>query len=192
MPDEPEAIGLLALLLLTDARRAARLDDAGDLVPLEEQDRTRWDAERDRGRRRTARRRAPTRPTGSVPSAGRDRRVPRRVRATRRATDWVEIAALYSELVRMVPSPVVELNRAVAIGMADGPEAGLRLVDALDATGALSGYHLLPATRADLLRRLDRRAEAAAAVSRPHSRSRRTKPNAATSNAGALALAVPG
>ncbi len=77
------------------------------------------------------------------------------------ATDWVEIAALYNELARMVPTPVVELNRAVAIGMADGPEAGLRLVDALAASGALSGYHLLSATRADLLRRLDRRDDAA-------------------------------
>jgi RNA polymerase sigma-70 factor (ECF subfamily) len=79
------------------------------------------------------------------------------------ATDWVEIAALYKELVRMVPTPVIELNRAVAVGMADGPEAGLRLVDALERSGALTGYHLLPATRADLLRRLDRRVEAAVA-----------------------------
>jgi RNA polymerase sigma-70 factor (ECF subfamily) len=76
-------------------------------------------------------------------------------------TDWVEIAALYGELVRMVPSPVVELNRAVAVAMADGPEAGLRVVEALDASGSLDGYHLLPATRADLLRRLGRSADAA-------------------------------
>ena len=78
-------------------------------------------------------------------------------------TDWPQIAALYGELARWTPSPVVELNRAVAVGMADGPAAGLALVDALAATGALAGYHLLPATRADLLRRLDRPAEAAAA-----------------------------
>jgi RNA polymerase sigma-70 factor (ECF subfamily) len=78
-------------------------------------------------------------------------------------TDWPQIAALYGELTRWTPSPVVELNRAVAVGMADGPAAGLALVDALAATGALAGYHLLPATRADLLRRLDRPAEAAAA-----------------------------
>ena len=79
-------------------------------------------------------------------------------------TDWAQIAALYRELVRRVPSPVVELNRAVAVAMAEGPEAGLALVDALDASGALAGYRLLPATRADLLRRLDRRPEAADCV----------------------------
>ena len=78
-------------------------------------------------------------------------------------TDWVEIATLYGALARMVPSPVVELNRAVAVAMADGPDAGLRIVDTLAASGALDGYHLLPATRADLLRRLDRNAEAALA-----------------------------
>ena len=85
------------------------------------------------------------------------------VAETAAATDWVEIAALYGELVRMVPSAVVELNRAVAVAMADGPEVGLRLVEGLEASGALPGYHLLPATRADLLRRLERPAEAAAA-----------------------------
>ena len=78
-------------------------------------------------------------------------------------TDWLEIAGLYRELARMVPSPVVELNRAVAIAMADGPAAGLALVDAIAATGALDGYYLLPATRADLLRRLQRSDDAAAA-----------------------------
>jgi RNA polymerase sigma-70 factor (ECF subfamily) len=162
MPDEPEVSGLLALLLLTDARRAARLDEAGDLVPLEEQDRTRWDAD--------------AIATGLALLDGALRRGqpgPYQVQAAiaachagaldARETDWVEIAALYRELVRMVPSPVVELNRAVAIGMADGPDAGLRLVDALDASGVLAGYHLLPATRADLLRRLDRHVDAAMA-----------------------------
>jgi RNA polymerase sigma-70 factor, ECF subfamily len=162
MPDEPEAMGLLALLLLTDARRAARLDDAGDLVSLEEQDRGRWDAEaiaEGLERLDAALRRA--------------RPGPYQVQAAIAAchasahdastTDWLEIAALYNELLRMMPTPVVALNRAVAVGMADGPDAGLRLVDALVESGALSGYHLLPATRADLLRRLDRRAEAAAA-----------------------------
>ena len=79
------------------------------------------------------------------------------------ATDWGQIAGLYRELARMVPSAVVELNRAVAVAMADGPEAGLRLVEALESSGALPGYHLLPATRADLLRRLERPVEAAAA-----------------------------
>jgi RNA polymerase sigma-70 factor, ECF subfamily len=160
MPDEPEALGLLALMLLHDARRAGRVDDAGDLVPLEDQDRTRWD-----------------RPAISEGLALLDAALrrhqpgPYQVQAAiaachasasdAAATDWVEIAALYGELVRMVPSPVVELNRAVAIAMADGPEAGLRVVDALEASGALPAYHLLPATRADLLRRLGRSADAA-------------------------------
>jgi RNA polymerase sigma-70 factor (ECF subfamily) len=162
MPDEPEALGLLALLLLTDARRRARLDATGDLVPLEEQDRSQWDADAieeglallDAALRRTQPgpyqvQAAIAACHASAPEAS--------------ATDWVEIATLYNVLVRMVPTPVVELNRAVAIGMADGPEAGLRLVDALVGSGALVGYHLLPATRADFLRRLDRRDEAAAA-----------------------------
>ncbi|MGI5155916.1 RNA polymerase sigma factor [Microbispora sp. CA-102843] len=160
MPDEPEAAGLLALMLLHHARRAARLDEAGDLVVLEDQDRGRWDA-------------------GQI-SEGvalldgtlrRGRPGPYQVQAAIAAchataarpqdTDWVQIAVLYARLVRLVPSPVVELNRAVAVGMADGPAAGLALVDALRETGALAGYHLLPAARADLLRRLGRTAEAA-------------------------------
>jgi RNA polymerase sigma-70 factor (ECF subfamily) len=162
MPDEPEALGLLALLLLHDARRAGRVDEAGDLLTLEEQDRSRWEADLiDEG--------------GQILEAAlrRGRPGPYQVQAAiaachatasdAAATDWVEIAALYGELARMVPSPVVELNRAVAVAMADGPDAGLTLVDAIEATGALSGYHLLPATRADLLRRLGRRTEAAAA-----------------------------
>jgi RNA polymerase sigma-70 factor (ECF subfamily) len=162
MPDEPEAIGLLALLLLTDARRAARLDDKGDLVPLEEQDRTRWDADaiaEGLERLDAALRRGQPGPYQVQAAIAACHAAAHEASAT----DWVEIAALYNELVRMVPTPVVELNRAVAVGMADGPEAGLRLVDGLERSGALTGYHLLPATRADLLRRLDRRVEAAVA-----------------------------
>jgi RNA polymerase sigma-70 factor (ECF subfamily) len=162
MPDEPEALGLLALLLLHDARRTARVDEAGDLLTLEEQDRTHWEAglidEGSRILEAALRRRRPG--PYQVQAAIAACHATASEAAT---TDWVEIAALYGELARMVPSPVVELNRAVAIAMADGPEAGLSLVDAIEATGALSGYHLLPATRADLLRRLGRRAEAAAA-----------------------------
>jgi RNA polymerase sigma-70 factor, ECF subfamily len=162
MPDEPEALGLLALMLLHDARRAGRVDEAGDLVPLEEQDRRHWDravineglALLDAALRR--RQPGPYQVQAAIAACHANAR-----EAT--ATDWVEIAGLYGELVRMVPSPVVELNRAVAVAMADGPEAGLRVVDALDASGSLPGYHLLPATRADLLRRLGRSDDAAAA-----------------------------
>jgi RNA polymerase sigma-70 factor (ECF subfamily) len=162
MPDEPEALGLLALLLLHDARRAARVDVAGDLVPLDEQDRTRWDrpaiveglAVLDAALRRGEPgpyqvQAAIAACHASAPDAA--------------ATDWPQIATLYRELARMVPSPVVALNRAVAVAMADGPLAGLNLVGAVEESGALRGYHLLPATRADLLRRLDRRGEAAVA-----------------------------
>jgi RNA polymerase sigma-70 factor (ECF subfamily) len=162
MPDEPEALGLLALMLLQDARRAARLDDAGDVVTLEDQDRGRWDpGEIDEG-------------IGLLDAALRyDSAGPYQLQAAIAAchataadaadTDWARIARLYGRLAELVPSAVVELNRAVAVAMADGPAAGLELVEALDASGALAGYHLLPATRADLLRRLSRRAEAAAA-----------------------------
>ncbi|MGZ7016972.1 MAG: RNA polymerase sigma factor, partial [Acidimicrobiia bacterium] len=162
MPDEPEALGLLALMLLHDARRGGRVDDHGDLIPLEAQDRTRWDHDAiDEGvdRLDAALRReqpGPYQVQAAIAAC--------HATATRAdETDWVEIAALYGELARMVPSPVVELNRAVAVAMADGPEAGLRLVDELDESRALAGYHLLYATRADLLRRLDRGAEAAEA-----------------------------
>jgi RNA polymerase sigma-70 factor, ECF subfamily len=162
MPDEPEALGLLALMLLQDSRRASRVDDAGDLVPLEEQDRATWDTEEiaegvavlDRALRR--REPGPYQVQAAIAACHAAARVPA-------DTDWGEIAALYRELARMTPSPVVELNRAVAVAMADGLEDGLRLVDALGGSGQLDGYYLLPATRADLLRRLGRHAEAAAA-----------------------------
>ena len=161
MPDEPEASGLLALMFFQDARRTTRVDDAGDLVRLADQDRARWD----RGEIEDG-----TRILDAALRRGRPG--PYQVQAAIAAchataanpadTDWPEIAALYGELARLAPSPVVELNRAVAVAMADGPAAGLELVAALDASGALRGYHLLPATRADLLMRLERRAEAAA------------------------------
>ncbi len=162
MPDEPEVTGLLALMLLQQSRRDARVDGAGELVLLEQQDRTQWDQD------------AITEGVALLDAAlRRGEPGPYQVQAAIAAchataldahdTDWVEIAGLYGELARMVPSPVVELNRAVAVAMADGPDAGLRLVDALDASAALSTYYLLPATRADLLRRLDRHDEAAVA-----------------------------
>ena len=162
MPDEPEAVGLLALMLLHDARRAGRVDDEGDLVPLEAQDRTRWDAD------------AIGEGTGLLESALRRRQPgPYQLQAAiaachataahPAATDWAEIAQLYDRLYAVAPTPVVALNRAVAVAMSDGPAAGLALVDALEATGELSRYYLVSATRADLLRRLGRSREAAAA-----------------------------
>ena len=162
MPDEPEALGMLALMLLQDARRSARVDDAGDVVPLEEQDRSLWDRDEiDEGLR-------------VLDDALRhDRAGAYQLQAAIAAchasaaraqdTDWSRIAQLYGRLAQIAPSPVIELNRAVAVAMADGPAAGLALVEALEASGELAGYHLLPAARADFLRRLDRRAEAAVA-----------------------------
>ena len=162
MPDEPEAIGLLALVMLQDSRRDTRVDDAGRLVLLADQDRARWDhAQIAEG-------------VALVESAlRRGRPGPYQLQAaiaalhaeapSAEATDWSQIAQLYRTLARVAPSPVVELNRAVAVAMADGPAAGLVLVDALDEAGELTENHLLHATRADLLRRLGRRAEAASA-----------------------------
>jgi RNA polymerase sigma-70 factor (ECF subfamily) len=162
MPGEPEALGLLALMLLQDSRRDARVDAAGELLTLEEQDRTRWDrAQIDEGRQvleAAAQAGAPGPYQLQAAIAACHASAPRAA-----DTDWRTIARLYGELARLTPSPVVELNRAVAVGMADGPAAGLALVDAIAATGALAGYHLLPATRADLLRRLHRGDEATAA-----------------------------
>ncbi|WP_330186326.1 RNA polymerase sigma factor [Dactylosporangium sp. AC04546] len=162
MPDEPEVHGLLALMLLHEARREGRVDAAGDIVTLEEQDRGRWDrALIDEGvgvLERALRRRRPGR--YQIQAAVAACHATAQVAAE---TDWRQISLLYGELARLTPGPVVELNRAVAVAMADGPAAGLALVDALRAGGELDGYHLLPATRADLLRRLGRSAEAAGA-----------------------------
>jgi len=156
MPSEPEPAGLLALMLLHDARRDTRLSADGVLVTLEDQDRTRWDhAQITEGERvlESALGRG-------VPGPYQIQAAIAACHATARTacdTDWPQIAALYGQLKQ---TPVVALNRAVAIGMADGPAVGLRLVDEL-AAGPLAGYHLLPATRADFLRRLGRSAEAA-------------------------------
>jgi RNA polymerase sigma-70 factor (ECF subfamily) len=161
MPDEPEAAGLLALMLLQDSRRAARVDTAGDLITLEEQDRSRWDAsllaEGVAVLEGALRRRGPGPYQIQAAIAA-----CHATAATAADTDWAQIALLYGELGRFLPTPVVELNRAVAVGMSEGPAAGLELVCALEASGKLAGYHLLAATRADLLRRLGR-PEAAAA-----------------------------
>ena len=165
MPDEPEARGLLALLLLQDARRDARTSADGELVLLEDQDRSRWDrTEIDEGR-------------AVLDSALRMRRAgPYQLQAaiaalhdaaTRAAdTDWRQIAALYGRLAELDASPVVELNRAVAVAMADGPAAGFALLEPLAADERLADYPYLHATRADMLRRLGRAGEAATAYGR--------------------------
>jgi RNA polymerase sigma-70 factor (ECF subfamily) len=164
MPREPEPRGLLALMLLHEARRATRTD-GGVLVTLENQDRSRWD------RALIAEGVATLDEALGMGSVG-----PYQLQAAIAAchatapdatsTDWRRIAALYTELARLAPSPVVDLNRAVAVAMVEGVAAGLRLVTELTASGRLDGYHLLPATHADLLRRAGRTTEARAAYER--------------------------
>jgi RNA polymerase sigma-70 factor (ECF subfamily) len=162
MPDEAEALGLLALMLLHDARRDARMEDDGSLVLLEEQDRARWHRDRiDEGLRMLARASVlgvvgPYQLQAAIAAV--------HCRAARAEdTDWRAIAMLYEQLASLTPSPIVELNRAVAVAMAEGPARGLELVDALE---GLDRYRLLHSTRADLLRRLERPAEAAEAYRR--------------------------
>jgi RNA polymerase sigma-70 factor (ECF subfamily) len=155
VPDDPEALGLLALLVLHHARADARVDPNGDLIPLEEQDRGRWDPAMigeglgllDRALRR--RQPGPYQLQAAIAAQ-------HGLAARAADTDWRQIAALYAELLRLRPSPTYELNRAVAVAMAYGPDAGLALLDRLEGTGALAGYYLLPATRADLERRAGR------------------------------------
>jgi RNA polymerase sigma-70 factor, ECF subfamily len=157
MPDEAEALGLVALMLLQDSRRAARVGSDGEIVLLEDQDRALWDAGRIAegirvlDRAVSLRRPGPYQLQAAIAGAHAEGR------------PWSEIVALYDGLVRLDPSPVVELNRAVAVALAGRIEDGLALVDRLD---GLEGYHLLHAARADLLRRLDRRDEAADAYRR--------------------------
>ena len=162
MPAEPEALGLLALMLLHDARREARTGPGGELVLLEDQDRARWDgAEIAEGqtvldRALRLRRAGPYQVQAAIAAVhdGADRP---------EATDWRQIAALYARLAALAPSPVVELNRAVAIAMAEGFDVGLRRLDALAGDERLAGYPYYHSARADLLRRLGRAAEAVAA-----------------------------
>ncbi|MBW8905239.1 MAG: RNA polymerase sigma factor [Betaproteobacteria bacterium] len=162
---EPEAMGLLALMLLQESRRAARTTAAGDIILLEEQDRARWDRTLIADGGALVQRALATRRFGAyslqaaiaalhaeAPSAA--------------ETDWRQIVALYDLLARLEPSPVVELNRAVALAMRDGPAAGLAQVEAILARGELKDYHLAHAARADLCRRLGRRAEARASYER--------------------------
>jgi len=161
MPDEAEAIGLLALMLLQDSRRDARVDAAGDLVLLEQQDRSLWDAGEIReglSLAAEALRRGAGRYGLQAAIAGEHARA-----GSADETDWPRITELYGRLARIDPSPVVELNRAVAIALAEGPERGLELVDGID---GLERYHLFHSARADLLRRSGRLGEAAAAYGR--------------------------
>jgi len=162
---EPESLGLLALMLLHDSRRSARVDGDGALVTLEDQDRSLWD----RGEIREG--------LALVDQAlGLGRVGPYQLQATiaalhaaapgSAATDWAQIAALYDELARINPSPVVLLNGAVAAGMSEGPGRGLRLIDELGASGVLDRYHFYHAARADMLRRLGSRNAAAEAYRR--------------------------
>lgn len=162
MPDEPEVLGLLALMLLQDSRRAARSGPAGELVLLEDQDRSLWDRGRIEEGRRVLERALSMRMAG-----------PYQLQAAIAAvhaeasepgeTDWPQIAALYGELARAFPSPVVELNRAVAVSLAEGPAEGLELVERIE---GLEDYHLLHSTRGHLLGRLGREEEARAAYAR--------------------------
>jgi RNA polymerase sigma-70 factor (ECF subfamily) len=155
MPDEPEVLGLLALLLLTEARRPARVGPSGELVTLAEQDRTLWNreliAEGHELVRRCLRR--------NRPGPYQIQAAINAVHTDGPATDWRQVLALYDQLLAQTPTPIVALNRAVAVAEVHGPAAALAAVEELD----IPGYHLLPATRADLLVRLDRRDEARAA-----------------------------
>jgi len=162
---EPEAMGLLALMLLQESRRAARTTSTGDLVLLDEQDRSLWNREQIAEglalveRALASRRFGPYTLQAAIAAVHADA-------PSADATDWAEIVGLYDVLLQAVPSPVVELNRAVAVAMRDGPAAGLALVEALLARGELDDYHLAHATQADLCRRLGRTAEARTAYAR--------------------------
>jgi RNA polymerase sigma-70 factor (ECF subfamily) len=165
MPGAGEVAGLLALLLLHDSRRAARVDEGGEMVTLEEQDRSLWDqAQIEEGRALAVE--ALRRAGGGFYSL--QAAIAALHAQARRAaeTDWPQIAALYALLLRLHPSPVVALNHAAAVAMGERLDRGLRLIEQLEATGELAGYHLLPAAKADILRRLGRSGEAALAYER--------------------------
>ena len=162
---EPEVMGLLALMLLQESRRAARTSPAGELVLLADQDRSLWNRDQITEGKALVERASSMPPPGPYTLQAAIAAV--HVQAPDFAsTDWTRIVALYDELVRVAPSPVVELNRAVAVAMRDGPAAGLALVDALLSAGDLSGYHLAHSARAELSRRLGRTADARASYAR--------------------------
>jgi RNA polymerase sigma-70 factor (ECF subfamily) len=173
MPDESEVLGLLALMLLHDSRRDTRVAGDGRLLLLSEQDRSTWDRDQidegielvERALRRSAGQPRPYALQAAIAALHAEA-------LTFEETDWPQIVALYGELRRVSPSPVVELNRAVALAEACGPQAGLAVVEELVAAGALPGSHLLHATRGELLRRLGREDEAGASLRRPHALAR--------------------
>jgi RNA polymerase sigma-70 factor (ECF subfamily) len=156
---DPEAMGLLALMLLQESRSAARTSPAGDLILLEQQNRTLWNRDQIAEGVVLVERALETHRLGSYTPQAAIAAVHAEAESAA-VTDWRQIAMLYDRLTRMEPSPVVELNRAVAIAMCDGPESGLNLIDSLLARGELANYHLAHSARADLCRRLGRTAEA--------------------------------
>jgi RNA polymerase sigma-70 factor, ECF subfamily len=162
MPDESDAIGLLALMLLHHSRRDARLDESGELVLLDEQDRTLWRRDEIAEGAALARRSEALGPYGLQAAIAAEHALA----PTAGAVNWPAIAALYERLAAVSQSPIVELNRAVAVAMAEGPERGLELVDQLAEAAELQRYHLFHSARADLLRRLGRDEEAGAAYRR--------------------------
>jgi RNA polymerase sigma-70 factor, ECF subfamily len=164
-PPEPEAVGLLALMLLHESRRAARTTPEGELVLLGDQDRSRWDGTLIEEGTALAQRALATRRVGPFALQAAISAVHAEA-ADAAATDWAQIVGLYDVLLRLEPSAVVELNRAAAVAMRDGPAAGLALIEAILARGELADYHLAHSARADLYRRLSRQAEAAEAYRR--------------------------
>ena len=156
---EPDVIGLLSLMLLQESRRAARTSPTGELILLEDQDRLLWNREQITEGLALVERALKSQRFGSYTLQAAIAAVHAEAESAA-ATDWRQIVALYNRLARLQPSPVVELNRAVAIAMRDGPEAGLTLIDALFARGELANYHLAYSARADMCHRLGRTGEA--------------------------------
>jgi len=165
LPKNSENMGLLALMLLHDSRRAARLDSHGELISLEEQDRTLWNADQIREGAHLVEEALRLRPVGPYQLQAAIAAIHAQAPAPD-ATDWRQIAALYAELAKYSPTPVVALNHAVAVAMSDGLSQGLATIDALGVSGELDGYYLFHAARADILRRMGNRADAAAAYQR--------------------------
>ena len=179
---EPEVVGLLALMLLHESRRAARTSPAGELVLLDDQDRSLWNREQIAEGSALVERALASRRFGPYTLQAAIAAVHAEAPSAA-ATDWAQIVGLYDVLARADPSPVVELNRAVAVAMRDGPAAGLALIDAILARGDLADYHLAHSARADLCRRLGRTAEARA-VLRAGARASRGRSRSGGSSSG--------